>query len=119
MGKSNPGPNDFHFAPTGENGTLTLMPGLGADEPDDLTKEQMQADAQANRDREAALDRAAEAIRDEAASLERKQEEMDRREDELKRREARIRELEAAANANTASNEPSAKRRASATERPE
>lgn len=84
-----PGPNDFHF----ENGVM--LPGLGADEPDDITKEQVLADAKANFEKEALLAKLALDLQANAEKLDERQEALDQKEAELVRRDRRIRELEA------------------------
>lgn len=101
-----PGPNDFHFAAS-DSGTLVMKPGLGEDEPDELTKEQVLADAEANARREDALDRAAKELATEAETL-------DRKAAELEERERKLREWEQKLSAQQAVAEPETARRGTA-----
>lgn len=73
-----------------------LKPTLGTLQPDEVTMEKIQADAEANRERMHLLDKQAEDNRDLAAQLEEKTEELDRREAEFLRREKDLRKREAA-----------------------
>src|SRR4051812_45199957 len=101
-----PGPNDFHF----ESGVM--MPGLGDDEPNEMTRERIIKDAEENAEREAAILRASAELAKEADTLERTKEDLDAREAALEARERALRE---AVGESSASNiDQTAQRRATA-----
>lgn len=84
MSKREPGPNDFHVV----NGVL--MPGLGADEPDDLTKDEIMASAVENQKKEAALARAQAELEANASALDERATDLESRESSLAAREAAL-----------------------------
>lgn len=92
-----PGPNDFHYESDPTTGALVMLPGLGADEPDEITMASLRADAEANRATREALERAQAKMAEEASALEAMEADMLAREQALAEREARLAQLEASA----------------------
>lgn len=76
-----PSGNDFNY----ESGTLE--PGLGSEQPDEITMDRLHADAAANEARQLVLDQQAQDQRVAQDQLATKLDELDRREAELLRRE--------------------------------
>ncbi len=91
--KRNVGPNDFHYVL--KDGAMVMQPGLGADQPDDLTMDRLRADAQAVLEKEEAVRRAAKQLAIEAEQIDARASDLDARQAEIDAREARLAELEA------------------------
>lgn len=102
MSQRNPGPNDFHFEQVDGEG-LVMKPGLGDDEPDEMTSERVRRESDENARREAALNRAADELAKEAEILERQKQDLEDRERRIADRERALRE---ATGTSTSSSEP-------------